>query len=54
MAIDIDLSEKKKKKRLYEEPQPFWKVLLRYLFSHVGLFFIVSGYAALGKLTFTI
>ncbi|XP_037080376.1 TWiK family of potassium channels protein 7-like [Pollicipes pollicipes] len=32
----------------YQEPTPFYTHLLRFLFGHVGLFFLVAGFAVVG------
>ena len=34
---------------IYHEPTPFYQRFLRFLFGHVGLFFLVAGVAAVGK-----
>jgi hypothetical protein len=51
MAIDLDsnVGATHFRNRKFEEPQPFWKLFLRFLFSHVGLAVLVGGYAVAGE-----
>ncbi|CAG0916531.1 unnamed protein product [Notodromas monacha] len=54
MAIDLnnDHAAQRKKAKRNEEPAPFWKLCLRFAFSHVGLFLLVGAYATLGAYLF--